>query len=345
MRAALEADGLIVPQLSPTQQAKLTASDAAADDLFGRSVALHGGTALIGAAGVDVGGQEDAGAAYVFTYDGTSWSEQAKLTASDAAAGDWFGLSVALQGSTALIGAPGADVGGQAGAGAAYVFTYDGASWSEEAEFTASDAAANDWFGVSVALQGGTALVGAVFADAGGQEDAGAAYVFLLGQERLTNGGMESDADGDKVPDFWTIKSPSGQSKRKCDKPDLGKFFAHLGTCAVMLRSTGAKEVLQQTYSPAGGGLAGDAFTLSLWASGKGIPTSATARAVVIFKYTDGTKGKFTLPLPTGDYAYQQFTLDATAAQDYTTAKVKVEYTAAGGKLYVDDVSLAQTAP
>ncbi len=161
----------------------------------------------------------------------------------------------------------------------------------------------------------------------------------------LNNGSMEDDADGNKVPDFWKIKTPSGKSMRKCDNPARGKFYAHTGSCAVVLQSTGAKEKLQQTYTPAGGGLTNDAYTLSLWASGKSIPAGATVRVTVQFAYTDGTKDKFTLELPTGTYAYQQFQLDAVAAKDYTSVKVKVEYTASGGKLTVDDVSLAQTAP
>ena len=161
----------------------------------------------------------------------------------------------------------------------------------------------------------------------------------------LNNGSMEDDTNADKVPDFWKIKSPSGKSQRKCDNPAKGKFYAHTGTCAVVLQSTGAKEVLKQTYTPTGGGLAGDQYRLTLWASGKNIPAGATARAVVIFKYTDSTTEKFTLLLPTGTYAYQQFTLYATAAQDYTAVKVKIEYAASGGKLTVDDVSLGQTGP
>ncbi len=155
----------------------------------------------------------------------------------------------------------------------------------------------------------------------------------------LNNGSMEDDADGNKVPDFWKIKTPSGKSMRKCDNPAKGKFYAHTGSCAVVLQSTGAREKLQQTYTPSGGGLAGDLYTLSLWASGKSIPAGAIARVTVQFAYTDGTKEKFTLNLPTGTYAYQQFQLDAVAAKDYTSVKVKVEYAASGGKLIVDDVS------
>ncbi len=84
---------------------KLTASDGAAGDYFGSSVALSGDTALVGAAGDDVGVNTDQGSAYVFVRSGTTWTQQAQLTASDGAAYDHFGSSVALSGDTALVGA------------------------------------------------------------------------------------------------------------------------------------------------------------------------------------------------------------------------------------------------
>ena len=85
-----------------SENIKLTASDGAANDQFGYSVALSGSTAVVGA----VGKNSDTGAAYVFVRSGTTWSQQAKLTASDAAANDMFGSSAALSGTTALVGAP-----------------------------------------------------------------------------------------------------------------------------------------------------------------------------------------------------------------------------------------------
>ena len=144
-----------------SQQAELTASDGAAGDGFGTSVALSGDTALVGAPGKTVGGQIAAGAAYVFSGTGTSWSQQAELSDPDAAVEDEFGTSVALSGDTALVGAPQKTVAARYHAGAAYVFTRSGTSWSQQAELTASDAAARDEFGCSVALSGDTALVGA----------------------------------------------------------------------------------------------------------------------------------------------------------------------------------------
>jgi len=164
-----------------SEQAKIQASDKEAGDLFGYSVAISsdGTTAIVGAYYEDTGGS-NAGAAYIFTRSGTSWSEQAKIQASDAGYGDEFGYSVSISGdgTTAIVGARLEDTGGD-NAGAAYIFTRSGTSWSEQAKIQASDVEAGDQFGYSVSISGDgtTAIVGAHFEDTGGV-NAGAAYIF-----------------------------------------------------------------------------------------------------------------------------------------------------------------------
>jgi hypothetical protein len=139
------------------QVAKLTASDAASGDYFGRSVAIDGDTVVIGASGDD----SWRGAVYVFRMIGDSYSQVAKLTASDAAVDDWFGFSVAIDGGTVVIGAFGDDDAGDR-SGSAYVFrtTDGGATYGQVAKLTASDDATSDRFGGSVAIAGDTVVVG-----------------------------------------------------------------------------------------------------------------------------------------------------------------------------------------
>jgi len=158
------------------EEAKLVPIDGAEEDQFGRSVSLSGDRALVGAYQDDDNGN-DSGSVYVFKYDGVSaWEEEAKLTASDGTAGDFFGDSVSLSGNRALVGAFGDDDNGSS-SGSAYVFRYDGMSaWEEEAKLTASDGAANHQFGGSVSLSGDRALVGAI----GNNGFTGSAYVFKL---------------------------------------------------------------------------------------------------------------------------------------------------------------------
>ena len=141
------------------QQAKLTAADGEAGAEFGRSVALSDGTAIIGAARDDEKG-EDSGSVYVFTRSGTNWSQRAKLTAADGAKGDVFGISVALDGDTALIGADLDDDKGE-NSGSVYVYTRSKGTWSQQAKLTADDAGDVDIFGVRVAISGDTALIAA----------------------------------------------------------------------------------------------------------------------------------------------------------------------------------------
>lgn len=134
---------------------KLTASDGDFRDFFGFSVAVSGDTVIVGAPASDDNGA-GAGAAYLFDADGT----ETKLTANDGAAGDGFGWSVALSGTTALIGAPFDGDNGEF-SGSAYLFDADG---SVE-KLTASDGEAGDQFGSSVALSDAAALVGSPFDD------------------------------------------------------------------------------------------------------------------------------------------------------------------------------------
>jgi uncharacterized repeat protein (TIGR01451 family) len=188
-----------------SQQAKLTASDGAANDNFGISVAISGDTALIGAH-ADVGANADQGSAYVFVRSGTIWTEQQKLTASDGAAVDQFGISVAISGDTALIGAYCDDVSVNADQGSAYVFTRSGTTWTQQTQLTASDGAATDWFGISVAISGDTALIGARWDDVGANAVQGSAYVFVRSgaiwteQQKLTaSDGATNDNFGGSV--------------------------------------------------------------------------------------------------------------------------------------------------
>ncbi len=157
------------------QIAKLTAADAAADDLLGYTVSISGDTVVIGAPEDNDDGSIS-GSAYVFREVGGIWQQIAKLTAADAAADDLFGFRVSLSGNTAVIGAPADDDGGEL-SGSAYVFREVGGGWQQMAKLTADDTAANDFFGGSVSISGDTAVIGAHDDDDGGN-NSGSAYVF-----------------------------------------------------------------------------------------------------------------------------------------------------------------------
>ncbi|MDX2042758.1 MAG: putative Ig domain-containing protein [Acidobacteriota bacterium] len=163
---------------------KLTASDGAAYDNFGYAVALDGDTIVVGAWVDDVGANLGQGSAYVFSRNqggANNWGEIKKLTASDGVAGDLFGISVAVDGDTIVIGAYFDDVGANTEQGSAYVFSRNQGgvnNWGEVKKLTASDGTANDLFGRGVAVDGDTIVVGAHFDDVGANADQGSAYVF-----------------------------------------------------------------------------------------------------------------------------------------------------------------------
>jgi len=158
-----------------TEQAKLLPSDGAIYDFFGRSVALDGGKAVIGAHGAHNDNGDESGAAYVFTRTAGVWTEQAKLLASDGADDDSFGKRVSLDGDTAIIGA-GDDDDNDHCSGSAYVFIRGAGGWTEQAKLLPSDGASYDYFGDAVAVDDDTALIGAAGDDIGGAS--GSAYVF-----------------------------------------------------------------------------------------------------------------------------------------------------------------------
>jgi hypothetical protein len=169
---------------------RLTASDAADGDYFGRSVAVSGDTAVVGAIYED-GLGSNRGAAYLFARNeggADNWGQVKKLTASDAADGDYFGRAVAISGDTLVVGAHGKD-GTGSDRGAAYVFARNQGgmdNWGQVRKLTASDAADEDYFGYSVAINVDTAVVGA-HSENGAGSDRGAAYVF-----KRNRGGMEN---------------------------------------------------------------------------------------------------------------------------------------------------------
>ena len=178
-------------------QAKLTATDGEEGDMFGSTVGVSGEAAVIGT--------DWAESAYVFRRDdnGTpgdpsddSWGQEAILLPS--APDYWLNLAVAIHGGTVVVGAP---YGGANGAGSAYLFRFDGSSWIEEAILRAADGQVADYFGLSVAVFGDTAVAGAP-----GDEDAGeftgSAYVFgpMWTVLMFLNG--DNSLDGNSLEDF-----------------------------------------------------------------------------------------------------------------------------------------------
>lgn len=155
----------------------LTAADGSTGDFFGLSVGISGNYAVVGAPYDDVGSNSNQGSAYVYYYNGTSWSQQAQLLAADGAAGDTFGSAVSISGDNVLVGARGESTTPTTANGAAYVFARSGATWPQKTKLTASDKVSSDHYGDSVSISGAWAVVGAPDRDDGGS-GSGAIYSY-----------------------------------------------------------------------------------------------------------------------------------------------------------------------
>ncbi len=155
------------------EEAKFTAKDNARQDRFGSAVSMDGDYAIVGA--IEKDKRDGAGSAYIFKREGAAWTEQAKISASDGSAWDFFGISVYISGDYAIIGSTGDDDKGQ-DSGSIYTFVRSGTSWKEVSKHTPNDSGAEDYFGHSVSASGDYAIVGAWMADANGL-DSGAVYI------------------------------------------------------------------------------------------------------------------------------------------------------------------------
>jgi hypothetical protein len=176
------------------------------------SLAVSGDTLLVGhGCDPDEATTPCRGAVFVYARTGAQWLEQQKLVPSERQAGDVFGISVALSGNRALIGASGRTVGGRVGQGAAYLFDRVTAGFAEQQQLVAVDGVAHDQLGLSVALDGEVALVGAPGHEhAGENSDHGSAYVFARSGATFVQDRELRASDGQNNDAFGTSVSLSG---------------------------------------------------------------------------------------------------------------------------------------
>ncbi|MEW5936266.1 MAG: putative Ig domain-containing protein [Candidatus Thermoplasmatota archaeon] len=261
---------------------KLTASDGAGIDEFGRSVSVSGDTIIVGAPYDNVGANTDQGSAYVFVRNrggADNWGEVKKLTASDGAAHNRFGESVSVSGDTIVVGAYYDDVGPNPYQGSAYVFVRNqgGAdNWGEVKKLTASDGAADDWFGWSVSVSGDTIVVGAYGDDVAPNTDQGSAYVFVRNQGGADNWGEVKKltaSDGATDDRFGASVSVSG------DTIVVGAYFDDVGAntdqgSAYTFIRIGNTWV-EESHPTASDGAADDNFGVSVSVSGDAIVVGA----------------------------------------------------------------------
>ncbi len=314
------------------EQARLVANDGGLGDGFGYSVAVSGDTAVVGAfASLTMPTNTHTGAAYVFVRNNGAWSLQSKLVPNDGLQSDNFGWSVALSGDTALVGAIYATDNGVK-KGAAYVFVRNGVTWSLQQKLVPNDGIPLGDFGWSVALEGDTALIGAMLDDDKGV-GAGAAYFFLRNgttwsaqQKLVANDGAAGDQLGAAV-------ALSGDTALlgACYDDDKG---VNSGSAYIFDRN-GGQLFTQKQKLLANDGKADEAFGLTLSLSGNlalvGSPQNSEkgmgAGAVYAFANDGGTFVQQSKILPS----------DATAGDTFGTAMGIRNNEALIGAFYDDD--------
>jgi len=246
-----------------SEQAELTASDGAAFDEFGSSVAVNGTTVVVGAGWRTLGSNNSQGAVYVFVEGGGTWSQQAELTASDGGAYNYFGRTVALSGSTIVVGAPGHGTGSNTSQGAVYLFTQSGTNWSQQAELIASDGEGYDAFGSSVAVSGSTALVGAPCHPAAAGCGPGAAYIFVGNGGTWSQQAELSASDGVSQDEFgWSVALDASTAVVGATLHTVGSNQNYQGAAYVFVESGGTWS--QQAELSASDGVSQDKFGFSV---------------------------------------------------------------------------------
>jgi hypothetical protein len=307
-------------------QAKLTAGTAAANDFFGTSVSLSGDKAVVGAPQVDPEQELESlrgpGKAFVFQRTGAAWSAGQSLVPVDGANDDFFGRSVSVSGSTAVVGAPRHDPVARANAGAAYVFVESGGVWIQEAKLLPTDSAADDQFGYATAIFGETALIGAPL-DNSPNVDAGSAYAFVRSagvwtqQQKLTATGAAA------LDDFGRSVSISGDTALIGSPLDDVGAVLDTGSAYVFLR-TGLVWA-QQARLNATGTLDGDAFGRSVVIEADTALVGAPADDLEAL--SELNEGSATVFVRTGTTWSQEAVLTASAAASFDAFGTSVALT------------------
>jgi uncharacterized repeat protein (TIGR01451 family) len=239
MAVAIDVDTLLVAMSGPLSQPSmvfvftrtggvwshaqtLMGSDSQAGDGFGQSLFVSGDLAVIGAYSQVGPAGFDQGAAFVFERVGGTWTERQKLVGSSPGETDYFGLSVSASGDSIAIGAPYATTPAGDKAGAAYVFTRTGATWTEQQRIVASDGIENAQFGWGVSISGDTVAIGARFDGSATEPFRGSVYAFERSgstwaqtQKVIASNHAPNEYFGwfvDLTPDLLQVNSPGSQS-------------------------------------------------------------------------------------------------------------------------------------
>ena len=249
--------GLAIPSVASwAQRQKITSSPRGVGAQFANAVAINGSTMVVGAR-FDSTTASQAGAAYVYVLSGGIWTQQGVLLANDGAAGDKFGYSVAISEDTIVVGSYNDD-SPLSNAGSAYVFVRSGTTWTFQQKLTANDAAADDQYGIAVAVAGPTVFVGANFSNQPSNSDAGAVYRYTQSGTVWTQVQKLIPVGGVILGDHFGESLAVSGNKLAVGSPGADIPFTAAGSVYVFVESGGA--YIQQDKISIGSGANGDSF-------------------------------------------------------------------------------------
>ncbi len=274
------------------EKQKLTASDASEFDLYGRTISISGDVIVVGAVGtVDA---VELGRAYIYRLRNTNWIQEQILIASDTEDFDGYGVSVAVDADTAIVGAFRDDCTAGDNCGSVYVFHFNGSLWVEQQKLVASDAATSDFFGISVSLNGDYMIVGAHGADGmPGRPNSGAAYVFWFDGDSWIEQQKISGSDTSGRHAFGTSVSIKGNtlvvgaSQSICDAGTLcgsAYVFRYNGTSWIEEQKLTASDADRDRFGISVS-LSGDAIAVGAWLAGCVEKDSFVCGAAYVFRY------------------------------------------------------------
>jgi uncharacterized repeat protein (TIGR01451 family) len=238
-------------------------------DEFGFAVSLDGDSLIVGAPGEDQGGAFRAGAAYVFVRTGAAWYLQQRLVSSPPANYANAGWAVALQGDTAIVGAPGSRK--------VLAFRRTAGLWAQEGALVGSGGAPADGFGRALALSTDTLIVGSPYAEVDGVSDAGAAYVFVRSGGLWTQQQKLVEAEPQYYAELGAAVAVSGDTALAGS--DAYAYLSQ-GGYALLFERTGASWAERQriaAFDGAYGDHFGSAVALSGGTAAVGAPGATTA--------------------------------------------------------------------
>jgi hypothetical protein len=253
----LLAASILPASASWTQRQKITSTPRGVGAQFANAVAINASTMVVGAR-FDSTTASQAGAAYVFVLTGGTWTQQAVLLAPDGAANDKFGYSVAISEDTIVVGSYNDD-SPLSNAGSAYVFVRNGMAWTFQQKLTANDAAADDQYGIAVAVSGPTVFVGANFSDLPSNSDAGAVYRYTRSGTVWTHQQKLIPVGGVVLGDHFGESLAISGSKLAVGSPGADIPFTAAGSVYVFVEGAGGGYSQQDKISIPGGAN-GDSF-------------------------------------------------------------------------------------